>query len=81
MANLKRIIRSFQMSELMSGNLKEPISKIMNYLKNNNEISNVIGQEITGKSSAQVRRYLNVLEDAGVLTSNKGTKGKIYTKK
>jgi len=69
------------MSELMSGNLKEPISKIMNYLKNNNEISNVIGQEITGKSSAQVRRYLNVLEDAGVLTSNKGTKGKIYTKK
>ena len=45
------------MSELR----KEPIVKIVNYLKDNEEITTAKGVEITGKSEAQVRRYLKVL--------------------
>ncbi|MDD3415259.1 MAG: ATP-binding protein [Lachnospiraceae bacterium] len=69
------------MSELMSGKMKEPLEKILEYLKDNTEITNAIGQELTGKSTAQVRRYLNTLCDAGVIKSNKGTKGNVYLKK
>lgn len=69
------------MSELMSGKMKEPLEKILEYLKDNTEITNAIGQELTGRSTAQVRRYLNALCDAGVIKSNKGTKGNVYLKK
>lgn len=68
------------MSELMSGRMKEPLEKILEYLKENTEITNAIGQELTGKSPAQVRRYLNTLCDVGVIKSNKGTKGNVYLK-
>lgn len=68
------------MSELMSGKMKEPLEKILEYLKDNTEITNAIGQELTGKSTAQVRRYLNALCDAGIIKSNKGTKGNVYLK-
>ena len=68
------------MSELMSGKMKEPLEKILEYLKNNTEITNAIGQELTGKSTAQVRRYLNALCDVGIIKSNKGTKGNVYLK-
>ncbi|MGO5072211.1 ATP-binding protein [Roseburia faecis] len=50
-------IMSGKMSELR----KEPIVKIVNYLKDNEEITTAKGVEITGKSEAQVRRYLKVL--------------------
>lgn len=68
------------MSELMSGKMKEPLENILEYLKDNTEITNAIGQELTGKSTAQVRRYLNALCDVGIIKSNKGTKGNVYLK-
>ena len=68
------------MRELMSGKMKEPLEKILEYLKDNTEITNAIGQELTGKSTAQVIRYLNTLCDVGIIKSNKGTKGNVYLK-
>ena len=66
------------MSELMSGKMKEPVQQILEYLKNNDTITTVIGKEITGKSEAQVRRYLKALTDCGIIKSKKITKGNIY---
>ena len=68
------------MSELMSGKMKEPVQQILEYLKNNDTITTMIGKEITGKSEAQVRRYLKALTDCGIIKSKKITKGNIYTK-
>lgn len=48
-----------------------PIEKIFEYLKKNSKISNTIGQELTGKSSVHVLRYLNALCDAGILKKAK----------
>ena len=56
----------------------EPIVKIMEYLEQNVEITTAKGVEITGKSEAQVRRYLKGLCNAGVLKSTKATKGNAY---
>lgn len=70
----KRIV-----SELMSGKMKEPIQQILEYLKYNNTITTTKGMEITGKSEAQVRRYLKVLTDCGVIASKKTTKGNKFT--
>lgn len=59
---------------------KEPVMKIIEYLKDNREITTVKGAEITGKSEAQVRRYLKALCNAGVIKGTKTTKGNIYVK-
>ena len=69
-------IMSGKVSELK----KEPIVKIVNYLKNNEEITTSKGIEITGKSEAQVRRYLKVLCDLGIIKSTRTTKGNVYVK-
>ena len=68
------------MSEKMSELRKEPIAKIVNYLKDNEEITTAKGVEITGKSEAQVRRYLKVLCDLGIIESTRITKGNVYVK-
>lgn len=68
------------MSELMSGKMKEPVQQILEYLKNNDTITTMIGKEITGKSEAQVRRYLKALTDCGIIKSKKITKGNVYTR-
>lgn len=68
------------MSELVSGKMKEPIQQILEYLKDNNTITTMLGKKITGKSEAKVRRYLKLLSDCGVVKSKKTTKGNIYTK-
>ena len=70
------MIQSFQMSELR----KEPIVKIVNYLKDNEEITTAKGVEITGKSEAQVRRYLKVLCNLGIIKSTRTTKGNVYVR-
>lgn len=72
----KKLIQSFQMSELR----KEPIVKIVNYLKDNEEITTAKGVEITGKSEAQVRRYLKVLCNLGIIKSTRTTKGNVYVR-
>ena len=64
------------MSELK----KESIVKIVNYLKENEEITTAKGIEITGKSEAQVRRYLRTLCDFGMIKSTRTTKGNVYVK-
>ena len=68
------------MSEKTSELRKEPIVKIVNYLKDNEEITTAKGVEITGKSEAQVRRYLKVLCNLGIIKSTKTTKGNTYIK-
>ncbi|MBQ6996235.1 MAG: putative DNA binding domain-containing protein [Lachnospiraceae bacterium] len=68
------------MSELVSEIKQEPILKIVNYLESNNEITTAKGAEVTGKSVAQVRRYMKVLCDLGVVKSTKTTKGNVYIK-
>ncbi len=68
------------MSGLLSGKMKEPVQQILEYLKNNDVITTTIRKEITGKSEAQVRRYLKALTDCGVIKSKKITKGNIYTR-
>ena len=68
------------MSEKMSELKKEPIVIIVNYLKDNEEITTAKGVEITGKSVAQVRRYLKTLCDLGIIKSTRTTKGNVYVK-
>lgn len=68
------------MSEKMSELKKEPIVKIVNYLKDHEEITTAKGVEITGKSEAQVRRYLKVLCNLGIIESTRTTKGNVYVK-
>ena len=58
----------------------EPIVKIVNYLKDNEEITTAKGVEITGKSEAQVRRYLKVLCNLGIIKSTRTTKGNVYVR-
>lgn len=69
-------IMSGKMSELR----KEPIVKIVNYLKDNEEITTAKGVEITGKQEAQVRRYLKVLCNLGIIKSTRTTKGNVYVR-
>lgn len=68
------------MNEKMSELKKEPIAKIVEYLKSNDEISTAKGVEITGKSEAQVRRYLKVLCGLRIIKSTRTTKGNVYVK-
>ena len=69
-------IMSGKMSELRKGS----IVKIVNYLKDNEEITTAKGVEITGKSEAQVRRYLKVLCNLGIIKSTRTTKGNVYVR-
>lgn len=66
------------MSELVSGKMKEPVQQILEYLKDHATITTAMGKEITGKSEAQVRRYLKALTDCGIIKSKKITKGNVY---
>lgn len=68
------------MNEKVSELKKESIIKIVNYLKDNEEITTAKGVEITGKSEAQVRRYLKTLCDLGIIKSTRTTKGNVYVK-
>ena len=68
------------MSEKVSELKKEPIVKIVNYLKENEVITTAKGVEITGKSEAQVRRYLKVLCNLGIIKSTRTTKGNMYVR-
>lgn len=64
----------------MSEIKKKPIIKIVKYLEDNKEITTSKGMEITGKSEAQVRRYLKSLCTLGIVESTHTTKGNIYVK-
>lgn len=70
----KTILQSEKMSELMSKKMSEikneAIIKIVEYLEENGQITTDIGVEITGKSVAQVRRYLKGLCDIGFVEKN-----------
>ena len=68
------------MSEKMSELKKESIIKIVNYLKENAEITTAKGSEITGKSESQVKRYFKALCDLGIIKRTRTTKGNVYVK-
>ena len=68
-----------KMSELLKGKKGEIIRLILIYLSSHDVITTKIGCELTGKSSPQVRRYLNMLVDAGILIESNSTKNKTYT--
>ena len=81
----KTTLQSKKMNELMEKKLSEikneAILKLVEYLKENGKITTDIGVELTGKSVAQVRRYLKALCDIGMIEKTKSTKGNIYIQK
>ena len=68
------------MNKTMGEIKSEPIVKIMKYLDEHDSITTAMGVEITGKSEAQVRRYLKALCNTGLIKSTKTTKGNVYIK-
>ena len=68
------------MSELLNGKMGEAILKIKEFVNKNGTVTTEEGRRITGKSAPQVRRYLNLLEQAGYIKGSDGTRNKIYTK-
>lgn len=80
----KTILQSEKMNELMNKKMSEikneAIMKIVEYLKENEQITTDVGVKITGKSVAQVRRYLKALCDIGFVEKTGSTKGNIYVK-
>lgn len=60
--------------------MNEKMQQILEYLRFNDTITTKKGMEATGKSEAQIRRYLKVLTDCGVVISKKTTKRNVYTR-
>jgi len=52
--------------------------QIVDYLKENGQITSKIGTELTGKSLAQVKRYLKALEEMNVVKKSRNRKGNVY---
>ena len=73
----KEILLNKKMNEIKNGSLV----KLIEYLEKYNQITTIQGVEITGKSEAQVRRYLKTLCNIGILEKSKSTKGNIYVKR
>ena len=73
----KEILLNKKMNEIKNGSLV----KLIEYLEKHNQITTIQGVEITGKSEAQVRRYLKTLCNIGILEKSKSTKGNIYVKR
>ena len=69
-----------KMSELLSDKEIEKMALILVYLQENDTITNKIGCELTNKSSATVRRYLDKLCEVGILEQSGGTKNAFYKK-
>jgi ATP-dependent DNA helicase RecG len=68
------------MSELLSAGENKKMAAIINYLLYNDTITNKKCCELTGKSTATARRYLDRLCEVGLLESSGGTKNAIYRK-
>ena len=77
-------VKSEKITDLLSKKISEikndAIVKIIEYLDVNGQITTDIGVEITGKSTAQVRRYLKTLCDMKVIKKTKSTKGNVYVR-
>lgn len=77
-------VKSEKTTELLNKKVNEikneAIIKIIEYLEVNGHITTEIGVEITGKSVAQVRRYLKMLCDIEVVKKTKSTKGNVYVR-
>ena len=68
------------MSELLSEKEIEKMTAILVYLQENNTITNKIGCDLTNKSTATVRRYLDKLCEVGIIEPSGGTKNAFYKK-
>ena len=55
------------MSEVLTKSDYDKILPIILYLEENEEISPKEAENVTGRSSATVRRYLRILSEAGVI--------------
>ena len=73
-------IMSELLSELLSEKEIEKMTAILVYLQDHSTITNKKGRDLTNKSTATVRRYLDRLCEVGLLEASGGTKGAIYTK-
>ena len=65
--------------ENIKGPRKEMLTRLVRYVELEKQITTAKGVELTGKSEAQVRRYLNELCKEGIIESNRTTRGNIYT--
>lgn len=66
------------MTESLTEKEEKTMVAILNYLRDNNTISNEIGRDLTGKSEATVKRYLGRLCEIGLLEQIGATRNTIY---
>jgi ATP-dependent DNA helicase RecG len=67
-------------SELLSEKEIKKMAAIIDYLRYNDTITNKKCCELTGKSTATARRYLERLCEVDILVSSGGTKNAVYRK-
>jgi len=78
----ERIVSEYEriVNEYLTEREKNSMVAILEYLRDNNSIDNRTGRELTGKSSATVRRYLTKLCEIGLLRPSGTTIDAIYIK-
>jgi len=75
MSEYERIV-----SECLTETEKKSMNTIIEYLRENEVIDNKTGRNLTGKTSATVRRYLVRLCDIGLLCAQGVTRNVVYKK-
>lgn len=65
-------------SDKMSDKEKAAYQKIVNHLQHHSTINNQQAQQLLGKSSATVRRYLKTMVDNGLLQATGKNKARVY---
>jgi len=81
--NDKKIVENTDnkaMSGLLSESEKITMRPILLYLENNDTIDNTKARELTGKSTATVKRYLSKLCDLGILQLTGTARSSVYIK-
>jgi ATP-dependent DNA helicase RecG len=78
----ERIMSEYEriVSECLTEAEKESMNTIIEYLRENEVIDNKTGRNLTGKTSATVRRYLVRLCDIGLISAQGVTRNVIYKK-
>ena len=83
-ANKKRIDQTSvtknepSVTEVLTKVDKLRMEEILNYLGKHGEIDNAIGREVTGKSAATVKRYLNKLCEVELVEGTGSTNKRVY---
>jgi len=69
-----------RMTEVLTEREEKRMAPLLEYLKEDEQINNSTGRELTGKSSATVKRYLRRLSDVGLLEGEGSTSNKVYNR-